>query len=172
MPPDLTELFTSGTLLRPSDTEPNLVHLIRALATIAGVRDLDAAPAVRDLGNLIGPARHLIFMLMDGMGMNLLERLPASSFLASSVQREIRATCPSTTACALTTVATAAYPNQHGVSGWVTHLPDRRLTIATLPFVERFSGEPLARRGIRGGDVGPLPPVLPRVTYGTLVLSP
>src|SRR5437879_5403971 len=111
--PELADLFADGTLIRPSDQNANLVHLIRALATLRGVPDLDSAPAVRELAGLIGPSQHLIFVLMDGMGMNLLPRLGADSFLATSLKREIRATCPSTTACALTTIATAGYPNQH-----------------------------------------------------------
>src|SRR5207302_11459055 len=94
------------------------------------------------------------------------------SFLATSLKREIRATCPSTTACALTTIATAGYPNQHAATGWFTYVAQRGLTIATLPFLERFSGEPLARRGIMVGDVLPLPPILPRMKAQTLVLTP
>jgi hypothetical protein len=174
--PDLADLFASGTLVRPTDSEPNLIHLTRAIATRAGVADLDTMPAVRELLDLIPPAQHLIFVLLDGMGMNLLRHLPPESFMARSVRREIRAVCPSTTACALTTVATAAYPSQHGATGWFTYLADRQprpITIATLPFIERFSGEPLASRGLKVQDVLPLPPILPRMKcQQTLVLTP
>jgi hypothetical protein len=172
--PELAELFDEGTLIRPSDATPNLVHLVRAIATIAGVKDLDATPAVRELVALIGPARHLIFVLLDGMGMSLLQRLPAGSFMARYLRRELRATCPSTTACALTTVATAGYPNQHAATGWFTYLAERPrpLTIATLPFVERFSGQPLASYGIKVEDALPLRPILPRMSAQPLVLTP
>jgi hypothetical protein len=174
--PDLADLFARGTLVRPTDSEPNLIHLIRAIAARAGVPDLDTAPAVKQLLELIAPAQHLIFVLLDGMGMNLLRRLPTESFMARSLRREIRAVCPSTTACALTTVATAAYPNQHGATGWFIYLADRQprpITIATLPFVERFSGESLASRGIKVEDVLSLPPILPRMKcQQTLVLTP
>jgi hypothetical protein len=174
--PDLADLFASGTLVRPTDSEPNLIHLTRAIATRAGVPDLDTASAVRQLLDLIPRAQHLIFVLLDGMGMNLLRRLPAESFIARSARREIRAVCPSTTACALTTVATAAYPSQHGATGWFVYLADRHprpITIATLPFIERFTGESLASRGLKVEEILPLPPILPRMKcQQTLVLTP
>ena len=69
--PPLEQLFDAGVLLRPSDRRPNLVHLVRALATLAGVGDLGASPPVADIVSTIGPAEHLIFVLMDGLGMNL-----------------------------------------------------------------------------------------------------
>src|SRR2546423_6602273 len=41
-----------------------------------------------------------------------------------------------------------------------------------LPFVERFSAEPLVRRGIKVEDVLPIPSLLPRMTHEPLVVSP
>jgi hypothetical protein len=104
--------------------------------------------------------------------MNIIERLPTSSLLASSLKREISATSPSTTACALTTVATAEYPNRHGVTGWFTHLPEHNVTAMTLPFAERFTGKPLVDRGIHPEQVLPCPAILPRMPRNTLTLSP
>src|SRR5688572_33103241 len=169
---NLERHFQTGTLIRPTDAKPNLVHLVRALATLTGVTDLDAAPSTQHLINLIKPADHLIFILLDGLGMNIIRRLPKGSFLASHLVQEIHATCPSTTACALTSVATAQYPNRHGVTGWFTHLPEHHVTAMTLPFAERFSGKPLAERGIRPEHVLPCPSILPRMTRNTLTLSP
>ncbi|MGH7214529.1 MAG: alkaline phosphatase family protein [Tepidisphaeraceae bacterium] len=172
-PQQLQDAFTNGTLVRPSDQQPSLVHLVRAIATLAGVPDLDpGAGPTNQLAKLIGPSDHLVFVLLDGLGMNLIERLPTGSFLASHLRREIHATCPSTTACALTTVTTAQYPNRHGVTGWFTHLPEFDLTAMILPFAERFSNQPLARRDIAPEDVLPLPPIAPRMTHRPLSLTP
>ena len=149
MPMRLEQVFSEGLIVRPSDDRANLVHLIRAIGTLCGVPNLPVNSRTRELIELIRPAEHLVFILLDGLGMNIVERLPASSFLASNLKREIAATSPSTTACALTTVATADYPNRHGVTGWFTHLPEHNVTAMTLPFAERFSGKPLAERGIK-----------------------
>jgi hypothetical protein len=168
----LQELFDRGALIRPSDQQPNLVHLVRSLATLAGVRDLDYSPVTQHLIDLIRPAEHIVFVLLDGLGMNLLRTLPNDSFLVRHFVREIQASCPSTTACALTTITTAMYPNRHGVTGWYTHLPEHDLTMATLPFAERMTAEPLGSRGIKIEEVLPYASICPKMTHQPLTIVP
>jgi hypothetical protein len=166
------ELFENGTLVRPSDQQPNLVHLVRAVATRAGVRDLDYSTATQQLLAFIPPSEHVVFVLVDGLGMNLVRKLPSGTFIRQNLVRPILATCPSTTACALTTVTTAQYPNRHAVTGWFTHLPDLGYTIATLPFADRMTHEPLSARGLRVEDVLPCPSICPRMTHHPLTIVP
>ncbi|HEY8665727.1 MAG TPA: alkaline phosphatase family protein [Tepidisphaeraceae bacterium] len=168
----LEELFEAGLLVRPSDERPNIVHLARALARLAGVDEVPNSPGVQKLMDLIGPAEHLVFVLLDGLGMNLISRLPAGSFLTSHLKLRINSICPSTTACALTAIITADYANRHGVAGWYTYLPDFDVTAVMLPFTERFSGESLTKRGINPADVLPLPPVFPRMARAVRTVSP
>lgn len=172
MSPDLESLFASGLLVRPSEEQPDLVDLVRALGGLSGVKDLEISPATRQVMDLIGPAEHLVFILLDGLGMNIIRRLPKESFLCSHLSREIQATCPSTTACALTSVATADHPARHGVAGWFTYLPEHGLTMITLPFAERMTRQPLVQRGIRPEDVFPLSSICPRMTRHVLSVVP
>jgi len=172
MPRTLESLFDASILIRPADARPNLVHLIRAIATVCGVESIEANAATREITGLIGDADHLIFVLLDGLGMNVVNRLPQDSFVKSHVKCELTATCPSTTACALTTVATGEYPSRHGVVGWFTHVPELGLTATVLPFVERFTGEGLVRRGLTPGDVIPVPPLCPRMGRQVLTVVP
>jgi len=168
----LDECFADGVLIRPSPQQANLVSLIRAIAAVASVEDVPVSPPVRELIDLIGPADHMLFVLLDGLGMNLVDRLPPGSFLARTFRRELLATCPSTTACALTSIATTEHANRHGVTGWFTHLPHLGITATVLPFTERFSGEPLGKRGIRVEHVLPLPTLCPRMPRRTLTVVP
>lgn len=168
----LEDSFADGTLVRPNHREPGIVHLVQAIAHLTGVKDVEPSPPMRRLLELIGRADHLIFVLMDGLGMSTVRRLPAASFIASHVRLELIATCPSTTACALTTVATAAFPNRHGIAGWFTYLPELLTTAVVLPFKERFTGQPLVERGIRPQDVLRLAPILPRMTHRALTVTP
>jgi hypothetical protein len=170
--PDLWRLFEQGILVRPTHDQPNVVHLVRALATLAGVRDVEPSASTRGIADVIGASEHIIFVLLDGLGMNTLSRLPKDSFLARQYRMTLNATCPSTTACALTSVATADYPNRHGVTGWFTHLPELDVTIIPLPFIERFSRQPLTERGLRPEDVIPLTAVESGMTYQPLTLLP
>jgi len=136
------------------------------------VEGIEASGTTRELIELIGPAEHLIFILLDGLGMNVVEKLAGDSFLRTHFKRKLAATCPSTTACALTTVATAEHPNQHGVTGWFTHVPELGLTATVLPFTERFSNEGLTRRGLKPADMLPLPPIIPRMDRKALTIVP
>ena len=172
MRPDLLRLFEQGILVRPTHDQPNVVHLVRALATLSGVRDVESSAPTRGIADVIGPSDHLIFVLCDGLGMSTLARLPQSSFLSRHYKMTLNATCPSTTACALTSVATASYPNQHGVTGWFTHLPELDITILPLPFVERFSKQWLTERGLRPEDLFPLRAIESRMTHEPLTLLP
>src|SRR5438046_2466548 len=47
MAPDLEQLFERNTLVRPSDDSRNLVHLVRALATLTGLDDIAPTPPLR-----------------------------------------------------------------------------------------------------------------------------
>jgi hypothetical protein len=84
----------------------------------------------------------------------------------------LQATSPSTTACALTSVATAEYPGRHGVTGWFTHLPEFELTSIVLPFVERFTNQPLTERGITPEQLIPVPPFQLKSRRQSLTLLP
>jgi len=172
MMPSLEELFSNGTLVNPAGEAPNLVHLVQAIASLTGVPDVERTGPVGRLVSLIGAAEHLVFVLADGLGMNLIRRLPPDSFLASHLRLPILATCPSTTACALTSVATGQFPAKHGVTGWFTHIPELKVTATILPFVDRFGGKSLSDRGLKVEDVIPAAPLLPRMRHTPYSLTP
>lgn len=172
MVPDLQSAFDQGLLIRPSDHTPNIVHLVRAIALRAGAVDVGRGACVEDLAEEIGPARHLVFILLDGLGMNVARRMNPDSFIARNLKRQLISTCPSTTACALTSIATGEYANRHGITGWYTYLPTFGISIATLPFVERITALPLAQRGIRPEDVIHVGPLTPHMTHEPLTLVP
>lgn len=156
MDPRIANAFDSGALLAPQPEHPDLVHLARAIAIFAGTERFAATPPVRRVLDCIGNPQHVVFVLLDGLGMNLIERLPANAFLRTNLRTVLRATSPSTTACALTSIATGVWPAEHGVTGWYTHLPRRQLTVTTLHMVERFSDEPLATRGVPVQELLPI----------------
>lgn len=104
------------------DCVSNFTDLANALATCCGVTDIDTSTRRSDeLAQDIGRnTRHIIVILCDGMGNAILEQhLPKTSFLRRNNQWDrLRAVWPSTTPAALTTLATARWPGQHGVPGW------------------------------------------------------
>jgi len=154
--------FESDALVDPR-SGPNAVDLIRAVATLCGAEAFDQTQRIGALLEDIGPARRLVFVLLDGLGINLLDRLSPNGFLRSHVARELRSLAPSTTSCVLTALATGTYPAEHGIPGWYAYLPDKDLSTIPLLFVERFSQDSLASRGIKPEELFAVPSMLPRM---------
>ena len=159
----LLAAFEDGTLLRPSVDVPNTVDLSRAIARLCGDArysgDGDSADegSAHQIAAVIGPAEHIVFVIADGLGMTLLETLGGDSFLRRRLARELRSIFPSTTSAALTTLATGAWPAEHAITGWWTHLTEISGPATILPFVSRVTGAPLADHGVTAEIAFPLP---------------
>ncbi len=168
----LLSWFDDGTLIRPSAAVPNFVDLVTALYRLAGVDGLDETPASAELTDRIGPADHYLFVLVDGMGADLVESLRPSSFLRTHLAGTLCPVFPSTTASALTTLATAVWPADHGVPGWWTYLPDRDLMCVTLPFWQRHTCRPLQQFGVDAAAMFPVSSVWPRLKHRPTMIVP
>jgi hypothetical protein len=154
--------FADGRLVRPiADPRPDLVDLMRAIAALCGAPGQASAHS-QQLGERIGHHDHLVFTLVDGLGLELLREhaRDASGFLAGLPREELLATFPSTTAVALTSLATGEHPASHGIPGWHAWLPEAGVVAEILPFVERFSKRPLADFGLAGDRVLTIPSVM------------
>ena len=168
----LLEKFERGVLLRPDPELPNIVDLARALGWLAGAACVEPTPGMVKLASLVGPNDHLIFVLADGLGLNLLDASPEPTFLSTHVVLELRSIFPSTTAAALTTFATGAWPNQHGVTGQWTHLSEIGGAAALLPFAARSGGRSLGQLGVTVDQAFPLTPLLSKMSRDVLALFP
>ena len=164
--------FEAGRLVRPSAEELNFVDLVRALARLAGVEGLPAGAGVEELCRRIGPADHYVFVLIDGLGMGPLSRLPPGGFLPSHLVGRLQSVFLSTTAAALTTLATGQWPCAHGVPGWWAYLDQHEMSIVTLPFVERSTGRGLTELGVLAEEVFPVPSIWPGPGHDHLTVLP
>lgn len=69
--------------------------------------------------------RHVVLLVLDGMGVSVLERfLPEESFLRSHFQKEISSVFPPTTVAATTTLESGLAPAEHGWLGWSMYFPE------------------------------------------------
>ncbi len=158
---DVREAFESGTLMHPVTDEPSTVDLIRSLARLSGFRDFPERSEGAALRELIGPADHYLLVLVDGLGMNQQNAFPDGGFFRSAFSRSLRSVFPSTTAVALTSIATGAWPGEHGVAGWWTYFPERRRIIAPLLARERYTDTPIERLGLSLADLIGIDPLAP-----------
>ena len=168
----LLESFDSGALVRPDACELNMVDLALAVAAIAGAADLPESPGLRQLAAEIGESEHLVFVAVDGLGMNFVDQLPPDSFLRSNMVREINSPFPSTTSVTFTTIATGLWPAQHGVTSWFTHVSEIKETATILPYVRTRDGVSLSDLGVTPQQVFPAPALAPRFASNTLFIHP
>ncbi|MBF6599457.1 MAG: alkaline phosphatase family protein [Dehalococcoidia bacterium] len=183
----LLAAFGAGRLLRPGAGAPDSLDLSLALASLGGVPEIELTAAAEQIVEAISYPRgaasprrggrapdpaHIVFVLVDGLGMKVVERLPAASFLRSHVVLEMRALFPTSTAPVLTSLATGLSPAEHGVAGWWSYLPAQGVTATVLPFIERFTRRPLTEFGVVPDDVFLRPALLPRYARDVLSLFP
>ena len=133
--PRLLAAFEEGLLVRPDAEVANTVDLARAVGTLCGVEGLEPGTNGRRIAEIIGEHAHVVFVMVDGLGMNLVEREAPDEFFRSHTVMELRSVFPSSTAPALTSLATGLWPAEHAVPGWYTYLPAYGLTATILPFV-------------------------------------
>ncbi len=162
--------LAQGRIVGPAGL--TFVDLVLALARLGGCRGLGSGPGVELLCRSMGGASHRVFILVDALGRDLLQRLPAGSFLRRHVREILRAVFPSTTAAALTTLATGRWPADHGAIGWWVRLPGRDLSAVTLRFCERHSERPLSAFGISVEEVFPVPSFWSRLGSRLVSLLP
>jgi hypothetical protein len=162
--------FAEGRVVHPL-ARPTTVHLARAVASVAGASTaLDDES--REIAANIGESEHLIFVLADGFGMNLMEQLPATSLLRTHCIRRISAVFPSSTAPALTSFATGEWPASHGLLFWWQYMEESDISVFTLPFRERFTRRPLDELGITSEQLFHSPPRITTIPRGVLSFQP
>lgn len=166
--PRLLGKFESGALLRPSASVPNIVDLAQALWSSMDVEAGELTPAARTIRSNIGETEHLVFILADGLGMELLEAMPAAPFLWSHLEGTLNTVFPSTTAVALTSLATAAWPAVHGIVGHWMQFPGTG-PVTVLAGTTRSDGRPLTDAG---GRLYLRPSLAGEVTRQSLALMP
>ena len=137
--------------MQPPDYSGNcIVNLVQSVATACGNRtprypELAVLPAER-----LANARHIVLLVIDGLGANALARLPATSCLREHQCATLQSVFPSTTASAIPTFMSGLAPAQHGLTGWHMYFHEIDQTLAILPLAARAepagkSPEDLAR---------------------------
>lgn len=159
----LASWFDEGLLVRPR-SGPDLVDLVGAVASLCGAGEAPSAAAAT-LAARLGRRDHYVMVLVDGLGDELLARAPAGGIFRRCRADRLVSVFPSTTAAALSSIGTGAYPSEHGIPGWFVWLEEHGVTATVLPFTERFSGRDLAGWGVGAGDVFSVASHLPRFTH-------
>ena len=150
-----------GRLIHPISRVPSIVSLSDALATMSGAATHSSDTRSAELAEEIGYYDHYVFVLVDALGLNLQHRFPEGGFFSRYFRRQLVSIFPSTTAAALTSIASGAEPAQHGITGWWTYFREISRTIAPILFRERDTGIPADELGLTMSDLIPVGSRLP-----------
>lgn len=134
-------------IARPAYDGGSIVNLMASIVAASGgtprYAPLDGLDAAR-----LERARHIVLIVVDGLGDELLGSSRAGATLRGLRERTITSVYPPTTATAITTFLTGLAPQQHGLTGWFMYFEELGDVVAVLPFTTRAGGEPLAAAGV------------------------
>ena len=125
------------SIVLPNYSGQGIVNLVQSIATACGSTgarypELAALPAAT-----LGAARHIVLLVIDGLGQRLLEAHPDCPNLQRHAIASMSSVFPSTTASAITTFMSGLAPAQHGLTGWHMYLEEIAQTLAILPLTPR-----------------------------------
>jgi hypothetical protein len=171
-PSRILDGFADGTLRRPSFDTASLVDLALALGECCGASPDRSSAAARRLAQQIGPAKNYMLVLVDGLGIDVVRSMPAGSFIRGHLAGELGTVFPATTAAGLTSLATGAWPAEHGVPTWYVYLDEIGATVRPLPYDEVSTGKPLGALGLDPGQLFPVRSLLWRCACKPVGLMP
>lgn len=162
-----------GAGVRPDYQGGGLVNLMVSLAEgLGGGRAGGYAPLEALAPAEVAGARHVVLLLLDGLGHDYLAAHGAGGMLGAHLRARLSSVFPPTTAAAVTTLFTAVAPQQHAVTGWFQYLRELGLVTAFLPFRARAGGPPLDRWGLSAADFIAAAPVFDRFEAEVSCLLP
>ena len=129
----------------------SIVNLTESIARARGAGAGIYAP-LRSLDPArLRAARHLVMLVLDGLGHAYLTQSQPHSLLRRQLLGSITSVAPPTTAAAVTTFLTGQAPQEHGLTGWFTWFRELGAVVAVLPFRTRCGDLPLEDGGLDAG---------------------
>ncbi len=145
---DVRRWLATGDLLHPREQDPSSIDLSHAISSLCGAETPTLTGGSARIRDELDGAEHLVVILADGLGANHLPDLRADGPLARARRLDLRAVYPSTTAAALTSLASGRWPGEHGITGFWTYYRELSRTLSPLWFVERGTRIPGQKLGL------------------------
>lgn len=121
----------------PDYSGHSLVNLMQSVATACACPSTAYPPLAGLPAQHLAEARHIVLLVIDGLGQKTLDGLPPQSNLRRYWRTTLDSVFPSTTASAIPTFMSGLAPAQHGLTGWHMHLEEIGQTLAILPLTPR-----------------------------------
>jgi hypothetical protein len=159
--------------MRPPDYQGGSIVNLMSSVTAALDGGRTSYPRLTNLDPaLLGSARNIVLVVIDGLGYDFLTRAGAGTSLIHFLKARISSVFPPATATAIPTFLTGAAPQQHGFTGWFTYFKELGSVVAVLPFRARHGGASLEAIGIDPSDLCRCRPVFERVRARAYAVMP
>ena len=115
------------------DYKNSIVNLVSSILNVYDVKT-DHPPLKQLDSKTLKMQKNIIFFVLDGFGMNLLNKFTASTqFLNKNLISPITSVFPSTTSAAITSIISGKTPWEHGAIGWTLYFKEFAKNIDYLP---------------------------------------
>lgn len=167
----LKEYIEKENLVLPDYNNLNIVDLVKCLYGKYGV-ECEENDNIKKLKDIIPNKKHTVFILVDGMGSNLINILNDNSILKKNKITDMITVSPSSTGCVLTSLVTATYPSEHGIIGWYNYNREYDIDYYPLLFSDRKHNKSLKEFNIKVDDIFKVNSKLNELNVKTTVLYP
>lgn len=115
------------------DYKNSIVNLVSSILEVFNV-EADHPPLKQLNTHALKSKKNIVFFVLDGLGMNLINRFPISTkFLIQNLVSPITSVFPSTTSAAITSLNSGKTPWEHGAIGWTLYFKEFAKNIDYLP---------------------------------------
>lgn len=160
-------------MIRPDYEGGSIVNLMRALGDACGAQPpLPYAPLRDTIVSRGDTARHIVLLVVDGLGYHYLQRHGTGGHLHNHLRARLTSVFPSTTASAVTTYLTGLAPQQHALTGWHMYFSELDAIAAVLPLRPRGPGEFDAPPGTLPQRLFGHAPFVDRIARRSVFVSP
>lgn len=116
--------------------------------------------------------RHVILLVIDGLGYEYLVRQTHDTRLQAHVRASLTSVFPSTTAACITTFLSGVAPQQHTMTGWFMHLKEVGAVTTVLPFQPRCCNHSLRSETLRPEALFPYQSIFAQIDRQSYFLHP
>ena len=149
---NLVECLYNNDMIYPDYKKCSIVDVVRTIYKYCGYQ-YKLEDTNKEIEEYIENKKHILLILSDGMGSNLIDSLSNEMLLKKNKVADLLTVFPTTTGCVLPSIATAEYPSTHGMIGWYNYNRDRNIDYYTLLFKDRYSGKNLRELDINENDI-------------------
>lgn len=132
--------------------EKNIIDLIQCISNNFGT-NFENTEKIKQIDSMLNLKKKVLLILLDGLGYYKVQKLNNNSILKKNCIAGIQTVNPSSTACVLTSLCTASFPENHGILGWWSYNKSKNLNYYSLLLRNRITGKTISEENISINDL-------------------